>query len=158
MNEISPFHIRGELFDQVIVALREVLGASLIAVVLYGSRAKGEAHDQSDWDLLLIAENLPEKPLARHFFLKRALPADCRGAISLLAKTPAEFEARVSPLYLDIALDGQILYDSRGYAATRLEKLKNLIDKSGLYRFRSKDGEMWKFTRTPSRPWSLSWE
>ena len=147
-----------DLLNQAITALREALGDSLIAVVLYGSRAKGEAHDQSDWDLLLIAENLPEKPLARHFFLKRALPADCRGAISLLAKTPAEFEARVSPLYLDIALDGEILYDSRGYAATRLEKLKNFIAKSGLYRFRSKDGEMWKFTRHTSQPWSLSWE
>ena len=56
------------LLNQAIKALREALGDNLIAVVLYGSRAKGEAHDQSDWDLLLIAENLPEKPLARHFF------------------------------------------------------------------------------------------
>jgi hypothetical protein len=99
-------------------------------------------------DLLLIAENLPEKPLARHFFLKRSLPADCRGTISLLAKTPAELEAGVSPLYLDIALDGKILYDSKGYATVRLEKLQNLIARSGLYRLRSnrllKNSLLWK--------------
>jgi uncharacterized protein len=105
------------LLNQLIAALREALGDSLIAVVLYGSRAKGEAHVQSDWDLLLIAENLPEKPLARHFFLKRALPAAYRGAVSLVAKTPVEFESRVPPLFLDIALDGIILYDPKGYAA-----------------------------------------
>ena len=158
MNDGSPFHIHHDLLDQVIAALREALGDDLLAVVLYGSRAKGEAHGQSDWDLLLIAENLPEKPLARHFFLKRALPAACRGAVSLVAKTPAEFEARVSPLYLDIALDGMILYDPKGYAAARLEKLKNLIAKSGLHRLRSKDGEVWKFDKPHSESWSLSWE
>jgi uncharacterized protein len=158
VNNNLPLHINQNLLDQALSALREALGDDLLAVVLYGSRAKGEAHDQSDWDLLLIAENLPEKPLARHFFLKRALPAACRGTISLLAKFPAEFEARVPPLYLDIALDGEILYDSRGYAATRLEKLKNLIAMSGLHRLRSKDGEMWKFTIPPSNPWCLSWE
>ena len=152
------FHINQNLLNQTLTALREALGDSLIAVVLYGSQAIGEAHDQSDWDLLLIAENLPEKPLARHFFLKRALPVDCRGAISLLAKTPMEFEARVSPLYLDIALDGKILYDPKEYVAARLEKLKNLIARSGLYRLRSKDGEIWKFFRTPWQPWNLSWE
>ena len=64
------FHINQNLLNQTITALREALGDSLIAVVLYGSQAIGEAHDQSDWDLLLIAENLPEKPLAQTFFLE----------------------------------------------------------------------------------------
>lgn len=147
-----------DLLNQAIKALREALGENLIAVVLYGSRATGEAQDQSDWDLLLIAENLPEKPLARHFFLKRVLPAGVRGAISLVAKTPAEFEARVPPLYLDIALDGIILYDTKGYLASRLEKLKNLMAKAGLNRLSSKDGDVWKFSQPPSQPWCLSWD
>jgi uncharacterized protein len=158
MNEISPFHIRGELLDQVIAAFQEALGANLITVVLYGSRAKGDSYDQSDWDLLFIADNLPEKSLARHFFLKRALPPNCRGAVSLLGKTPAEIEARVSPLYLDIALDGLILYDPKAYGASRLAKLKNLIDKAGLYRLRSPEGDAWKFTKPPSQSWYLAWE
>lgn len=147
-----------DLLNQILIALQATLGDDLLAVVLYGSRAKGEAHVQSDWDLLLIAEKLPEKPLARHFFLKRALPAACRGAVSLVAKTPVEFESRVPPLFLDIALDGIILYDPKGYAAARLEKLKNLIATSGLHRLRSKDGDVWKFDKPHSEPWSLSWE
>jgi uncharacterized protein len=158
VNNNPSLHINQNLLDQALPALRVALGANLIAVVLYGSRAKGEAHDQSDWDLLIIADNLPEKSLARHFFLKRALPANCRGAVSLLGKTPAEIEARVSPLYLDIALDGLILYDPNGYGASKLAKLKNLIDKSGLYRLRCPEGDVWKFTKTPSQSWYLAWE
>ena len=94
---------------------------------------------------------------ARHFFLKRALPAAYRGAVSLVAKTPVEFESRVPPLFLDITLDGIILYDPKGYAAAKLEKLKNLIA-TAVSRLRSKDGDVWKFDKPHSEPWSLSWE
>jgi hypothetical protein len=58
-----------------------------------------------------VARNLPERFLSRYRFLKRSLPPSWRGRLSLLAKTPEEFEAAAPPLYLDIACDGKILYD-----------------------------------------------
>jgi len=39
----------------VVSALREGLGDDLVALVLFGSRARGDHYPQSDWDLLLIA-------------------------------------------------------------------------------------------------------
>ena len=54
--------------------------------------------------------------MERHILLKRFLPAVYRGAVSLLAKTPQEFEEKISSLYLDIAQDGKILFDPQGYA------------------------------------------
>jgi len=45
---------------------RQNLGERLDAAVLSGSRARGEATEESDWDLLIIAEDLPRSPLARH--------------------------------------------------------------------------------------------
>ena len=158
MNDGSPIHIHHDLLRPGNSSPVGSIGRRSPGRGVIWLPGKGEAHVQSDWDLLLIAENLPEKPLARHFFLKRALPPACRGAVSLVAKTPAEFEARVSPLYLDIALDGMILYDPKGYALARLEKLKNLIATSGLHRLRSKDGDVWKFDKPHFEPWSLSWE
>ncbi|WP_322487498.1 nucleotidyltransferase domain-containing protein [Chloroflexus sp.] len=48
-NEIVP----------VVAAFQQQLGHNLIGIVLFGSRARGDARPESDWDLLLIAEHLP---------------------------------------------------------------------------------------------------
>ncbi len=50
-------------------ALRAALGERLVAIVLFGSRARGDSTADSDWDLLVIAEGLPERTLERHFYL-----------------------------------------------------------------------------------------
>ncbi len=55
-------------------ALRQGLGERLVAIVLFGSRARGEAREDSDWDLLVIAKALPDDYLDRHFLLKRIGP------------------------------------------------------------------------------------
>ena len=150
---------RGDLTigDQAAEALRIGLGSRTVAVVLYGSHARGDAFSTSDWDLLVIARDLPARTLERHLFLKRMLPPDCRGAVSILSKTPEEFEARLPSLYLDIALDGRILYDACGYAEERLNALRRLIRESGLYRERTDAGDLWCWKETPSRGWSLEW-
>ena len=56
-----------DLLNQAISALREPWAIISLPVVLYGPGRKGKLTTRADWDLLLIAENLPEKPLARHF-------------------------------------------------------------------------------------------
>lgn len=142
----------------VVDALRSALGEQLIAVVLFGSRARGEADETSDWDVLLIAEDLPAGRLKRHFALKRALPPDWRGQIALLAKTRAEFEARLPALYLDIAQDGIILYDPRGYAADKLARIRQRQAEAGLQRQRRGDDWVWTWTTPPAGPWRVEWE
>lgn len=140
----------------VVQALQRALGEQLIAVVLFGSRARGDAHAESDWDLLVIAEKLPEQFFDRHLFLRRLLPTDCSNA-SLLARTPQEFESHLPSLYLDIALDGRILYDPQGYAAGKLRALKRTIQKTGLYRERTQDGDIWRWRKEPSDSWTSEW-
>ncbi len=147
-----------EVPKQAATALHEALGERLVAVVLFGSRARGDATADSDWDLLILAEGLPEKPFERSLFLKRSLPAGSRGAISVLAKTPQEFETSLPSLYLDIALDGRILYDPHGYAADRFATLKRLIEEAGLYRERTDAGDVWRWKTQPTGPWALEWK
>lgn len=60
----------------VLQALHRALGDDLVAVALFGSRARGDATPESDWDLLVIAHHLPARPLARHFHLKSRLPEE----------------------------------------------------------------------------------
>jgi uncharacterized protein len=138
--------------------LCQALGEQLRAVVLFGSRARGDMHPDSDWDLLVIAEGLPEGVLNRYQTPKRALPREVRNVTSMLAKTPDEFEGRLPALYLDIGLDGQVLFERDGYASRCLVRLREIIHRAGLYRERTAAGDIWKWRNPPARDWSVEWE
>lgn len=142
-----------QLAGRVVEALANGLPDRLIAVVLFGSRARGEASGTSDWDLLVIAEGLPPKAFDRSLYLKEFLPSQCRGSISILAKTPEQFHGAVSSLFLDIALDGQILYDPRGFASELLHGLRRRIQQLGLRRERTPEGFDWRWDSPPAGPW-----
>lgn len=46
-----------EMIDEFIERLKEVLRDQLVAVWLYGSRARGERHEESDVDLLVLVRS-----------------------------------------------------------------------------------------------------
>ena len=144
--------------SEVVAALRRGLGNDLVAVVLFGSRARGQADETSDWDLLLVARHLPQGTLDRHIRLKKLLPAAWRAQTALLAKTPQEFEAYLPSVYLDIALDGIILCDSDGYMERRLSDLRWLIRRKGLRREQVQNDFVWRWERFPGYDWTLEWE
>lgn len=146
-----------EVAQRAVEALRQGLGDALLAVVLFGSRARGEARENSDWDLLVLSDGLARDTFTRHLALKRLLPPDDRSALSLMAKTPDEFEAHLPALYLDVALDGKVLYDPKGYAERRLAQLRNLIEQGGLRRRRTPDGDVWEWDAPPLHPCRLEW-
>lgn len=127
----------------VLDSLKSNLGERLVAVILFGSRARGDATEKSDWDLLVIAKNLPQKHFERTLMLKSMLPPEWRGSVSLLARTPEELEDHISSLLLDIALDGQILYDANGWATNWLKSLREFIRREGLVRERTEAGDFW---------------
>lgn len=144
--------------SELVTALKQGLGGDLVAVVLFGSRARGQADERSDWDLLLVARRLPQGTLDRHIRLKKLLPPPWRARASILAKPPQEFESYLSSVYLDIALDGIILYDSDGYMERRLSDLRTLIARKGLRREQMQNDFVWHWERFPGYDWSLEWE
>lgn len=144
--------------NEVVEGLKEKLGDCLVAVVLFGSRARGDAHKESDWDVLVIAHDLPERLFRRHIFLKAQLPPRWRAAISLLAKTPEEFEASLPAFYLDIALDGVVLYDPQRYIYEKLTHLRTLIHQKGLRREKVGEDFAWRWDEFPGFGWSIEWD
>jgi predicted nucleotidyltransferase len=140
--------------DRATQAIARALGDRLVAVVLFGSRARGKANEESDWDLLVVAQDLPRSPLERLISLKQPLPAGCE-AVSLLARTPEEFEGHVSSLHLDIALDGRILYDPNGYMGRHLSRLRWVIEEAGLFRESTEAGDEWRWAKEPTGSWNL---
>lgn len=147
-----------ESFAEVVTALKRGLGRQLVALVLFGSRARGDADEESDWDLLLIAHDLPPGTLDRHFLMKRIIPIPWRAQTAILAKTPTEFEALIPDLYLDIALDGIILFDTDGYMTKRLAGLRLLIQEQGLYREQFQKELTWHWRQFPGHNWSFTWK
>ena len=49
-----------EALGEFVEACKEKFGENLISIVLFGSRVKGYARRDSDYDLLIIARNLPD--------------------------------------------------------------------------------------------------
>ena len=152
----SDIEIAGILYP-VLESLRKRLGEDLVSLVLFGSQARGEADEDSDWDLLLIGHNLPDGTIDRSFMLQQLLPSEWRSRISLLGKTPIEFERRLPALYLDIALDGIVLHDTDDYVAEKLARLKRSIQDHGLERKQSGRDLIWKWKVPPAGRWSLEW-
>lgn len=144
--------------NDIVGAFKEHLGPDLIAIVLYGSWARGESRPESDMDLLVIARNLPRDRFERVTYIHRPVVGRFQQRISVLAKEPGEFEGYFPSLYLDIGLDGIILYDPKGYMAGKLARIREIIEEAGLYRVRC-DGElMWLWKRQPTLHWAIEWD
>jgi predicted nucleotidyltransferase len=147
-----------ELIESITTALRAQLGEKLVALVLFGSRARVDTQPDSDWDFLLIAHDLPEKSFERYLFIKELLPKRWRGITSVLAMTPEEFSGNLQPIYLDIAVDGFVLHDSSGFITTRLAALKHLIEQKSLKREQRGVDLIWRWQDVPPMAWSFEWD
>lgn len=78
-------------------------------VILFGSRARGDARDDADWDLLILLPHptsLQEEQRFRHKLLE--LELEYGMVISTLVKSKQEWNSkyRVTPLYQNIAAEG----------------------------------------------------
>jgi predicted nucleotidyltransferase len=146
-----------EWYDSVLGALRTACeahyGARLVALALFGSVARGTPRPDSDIDVLLIADPLPDGRLPRvHEFegveaaIEPALAAARRHGLaptlSAVIKTPAEV-SRGSPLFLDMVEDARILYDRDGFLSHTLADLRSRLDRLGARRVWRGDAWYW---------------
>jgi uncharacterized protein len=158
---MSPIFLQQEaaLLDPAVRSIRRVEGDNLVSIVLFGSRARGEATPESDVDLLVVVNEasprLDRAPELRWGLLddRVYLPA------SFLVLGREEVDADVPSFLLDIALDGLVLFDKGGFMASRLERLHRIVEEAGLFRVRIGPGHFaWEWRRRPGKDWSLDWQ
>lgn len=82
-------------------------------IVLFGSRARGDARPDSDYDVLIEEERESENERTRASEIANAVHRRVDVAIQITVRTPAQFERRrddVGTIDYDIARDGIVLY------------------------------------------------
>ncbi len=147
-------------YRDVLVVLEQNFGERLKTVVLFGSQARGEVREGSDHDLFVVIEGLPRDPLARQRMVRLTLlPVLDRlpEAIAFIAKTPDEFAANLTPLLLDVCMDGICLWGEAYFEPYRQRAL-NALDEAGLRREVDGESLTWSFPELPKRNWELTWE
>jgi len=140
------------LLRRVVAELLNLFGSSLLAVILFGSVARGDCRPSSDVDLLVVAEGLPSSYLERASMLA-LIVARTRGerarlwrrglyaTLQMLAYTPGELES-FHPFYLDLAFDGVVLYSRGGYGEELVERVREMVRRMGATRV-VKPGGRW---------------
>lgn len=138
-----------ELVHQMVEALRETFGESLVSVVLFGSTARGKRRRDSDIDLMIVCEELPReyhRRLSLFEEAKKKVPI-LRNPIgevrsvewTVILKNTAEAQRRV-PLYLDMTEDARVLFDRNGFFGEVLEGMKKRMRELGSRRIFLSDG------------------
>jgi len=141
------------LLKHFLALVRKEYKDQIIAVVLYGSVARGEAEPTSDLDLILVIEDPPSRDEKRtkRFILKvedrlkdgeefRSLVKsgfypDLRPII--LSRSEATMNRYI---FLDLIDDAIILFDRNDFFKKRLETLKRRLKELGSEKVELKDG------------------
>lgn len=147
----SSMSKRHELEKDIVLKVKERFGENLSAVALFGSLARGETGEYSDIDLLVVLRKLPPSLVERRRLVYRAL-APIREKYHR-DTTTIEMEegdvGQVTPLILNVASDGIVLYDKEGNLTEFLDKVRKSVEEVGLIRYRTRDGKYgWKLKET----------
>lgn len=131
--------------------LRELLtqsiffyGDRLVTLAVFGSVGRGSQRADSDIDILLVAENLPDGRLKRMEEFEQVEDALAASLVRLkddgidtclspVIKSPREVR-RGSLLFLDMIEDSIILYDRNGFFEDFLKGFKRRLDSMGARR------------------------
>jgi uncharacterized protein len=133
--------------------VRRHYGPRLVSLVVFGSVGRGTARPDSDVDLLIVAEKLPDGRMARvdEFApVEHALAATLADGRRLgfftecspVFKTPDEVVAG-SPLLLDMVEDARVLVDPDAFFQAAIDRLKERLARQGARRIWRGNAWLW---------------
>jgi len=131
------------------ISYREAGDASIKAILLFGSKARGEDEERSDADILVLHDGCGiEDPVARRRHFYGVVRAMLRGSVEEVTVTDMELmqflkPERVTALLLNIYWDASVVMDRTGTLPEFLKIIRENIAKSGLERIR--DGKAYRW-------------
>lgn len=127
-------------------AIRE---PSVKAVLLFGSKARGEAEERSDVDLPILHDGCEIKdPVARRRHLYSIVCEALESPVDNLTVIDMELKRFLEPrevtaLLLNIYWESSVLVDRTGFLNAFLERVREKIVKSGLKRVKDGSAYLW---------------
>ena len=146
-----------DTFDQILTAVRnaclEHYGTRLQSLALFGSVARGTMRPDSDIDLVLVVDPLPDGRMARmdeftavekqaETVLRNAQARGIYTSLSPVFKTPTEL-GNGSWLFLDMTDQARILFDRDTLLANHLKQLSRRLEEMGATRVYKGGGYYW---------------
>jgi len=119
------------------------------AVLLFGSRARGESQERSDVDLLVLHEDCEIKdPVIRRRHLYNLLREAIGEEFEDITLVDMELEGflepvEISSLLLNVYWDAVVVYDETGIVESFLTHVREKIENSGLKRVRDEKAYYW---------------
>ena len=119
------------------------------AILLFGSKARGESGEKSDVDLLVLHRGCGiEDAVLRRRHLYNLLREKIGEEFEELTVIDMELERflrpkEVTPLLLNVYWDAVVVYDSTGVVENFLKDVKDKILKSGLKRVKDGKANYW---------------
>ena len=134
------------VLEDVLNRARQLLGDTLASVVLFGSRARGSSHPDSDLDLLSVAQSLPDEEGRDELALDIAeIGFDYGLSLQIILATLEEtmLSAKTgAPLMFEIYDAHRIIYDKDGFFSQVIEKFAEQLHR-------------WKARKIKDRVWEV---
>jgi predicted nucleotidyltransferase len=130
------------ILEFVTVRLVEFFWSKLISLIVFGSVARGKAEMESDVDVLVVADGLPERYSERLVLIRKVLSGvesirmrmwekdGVYPLIDVIALTPQEASIN-HPFYLDMAGEAVVIFDRGDFMKNKLEVLERKLCEIG---------------------------
>jgi uncharacterized protein len=142
-----PQKDRLPILELAVARIFEEFGSGLRSLVLFGSLARGAANEESDIDLLLVADGLPESYDKRLSMIRSILSFEPiekwrnllwkeRGIYPLIEviSLSAEEALTTHPFYLDMTESAIMIYDREMFFARKLGDLRARLEEIGAFK------------------------
>jgi len=110
--------IEEKISNEVVSGVKNIFGEKLKKVILYGSYARGDYDNQSDIDIMVLAdieqENIPHyRPKIRRISNDIGLENDIFVSVMLDSEKFFSVNMSVSSFYRNVIKEGKVLYNER---------------------------------------------
>lgn len=150
-----------ELMQEILVRLMETI--RIRALVLFGSWARGEAHETSDLDFIIVSDDFTSYYAGRFDIIRPALTEvrqssifnELRNRGYRISFSPIPYHPddlkETPPTLLDVVEDGVIIHDD-GTFATRLKQVGERLKELGAKRLMTRRGSRYWVLKPDLRP------